>query len=111
MSRVYSKDSINQISGGDADFTAVLVQTFLEEIPADLQGMKNAFDQRDIVTAYRFAHKMKPNLQMFGIELLQEIRTVEAWTKSKGNDSIIAQSVSKIYNVVSLAIEQLKQDY
>ena len=111
MSRVYSKDSINEISGGDTDFTKILVQTFLEEIPPDLEGMKDAFKNKDITRAYQFAHKMKPNLQMFGIELLGDIKKVEAWTKSGGEDSSVAQSMDKIYSVVSLALQQLQEDF
>lgn len=111
MSRVYSKKSINEIAGGDMDFTKILVQTFLEEIPPDLEGMKDAFQKKDIAKAYQYAHKMKPNLQMFGIDLLSDIKCVEAWTKSGGNDSDVGNSMSKIYKVVTLAIQQLKQDF
>jgi len=42
MSKGYSLESVNELSGGDDEFIIVLVQTFLEEIPPDLDGMVQA---------------------------------------------------------------------
>jgi len=44
MSKGYSLKNVNELSGGDDEFIAVLVQTFLEEIPPDLENMVQAVD-------------------------------------------------------------------
>ncbi|WP_299184499.1 Hpt domain-containing protein [uncultured Aquimarina sp.] len=111
MSKSYSLESVNELSGGDDEFITVLVQTFLEEIPPDLEGMGQAVKDNDPKTAYQFAHKMKPNLQLFGIDLLKEIKQVEAWSKSGMDQSEISSILDHITATVNDAIEDLKVDF
>ncbi|MGY3792916.1 Hpt domain-containing protein [uncultured Aquimarina sp.] len=111
MSKGYSLESVNELSGGDDEFITVLVQTFLEEIPPDLEGMGQAVKDNDPKTAYQFAHKMKPNLQLFGIDLLKEIKQVEAWSKSGMEKSEIETILNHIVTTVNNAINDLKADF
>lgn len=111
MSKGYSLENVNELSGGDDEFIAVLVQTFLEEIPPDLQGMVDAVEADNPAQAYQFAHKMKPNLQLFGIDLLAEIKGVEAWSKTGQGKEAIQPTLDHIVKLVSAAIEDLKQDF
>ncbi|WP_299214007.1 Hpt domain-containing protein [uncultured Aquimarina sp.] len=111
MSKGYSLESVNELSGGDDEFITVLVQTFLEEIPPDLDSMGQAVRNNDPKTAYQFAHKMKPNLQLFGIDLLKEIKQVEAWSKSGKKQSEIEPILNHIVTTVNGAIEDLKADF
>ncbi|WP_378176966.1 Hpt domain-containing protein [Aquimarina sp. SS2-1] len=111
MSKGYSLESVNELSGGDDEFITVLVQTFLEEIPPDLSGMVQAVNDNNPQTAYQFAHKMKPNLQLFGIDLLKEIKQIEAWSKSGKQQSEIEPILNHIVITVKGAIEDLKADF
>jgi len=111
MSKGYSLESVNELSGGDDEFITVLVQTFLEEIPPDLKGMVEAVKNDNPQTAYQFAHKMKPNLQLFGIDLLKEIKRVESWSKSNKDKSEILPTLDHIVATVNGAIENLKVDF
>ncbi len=111
MSKGYSLESVNELSGGDDEFITVLVQTFLEEIPPDLSGMVQAVNDSNPQRAYQFAHKMKPNLQLFGIDLLKEIRQVESWSKSGKEKSEIEATLNHIVTTVNGAIENLKADF
>ena len=40
--RNYNLESVEEMAGGDQDFIKVVVQTFLEETPPDLEGMNQA---------------------------------------------------------------------
>ena len=111
MNKGYSLDSVNELSGGDDEFITVLVQTFLEEIPPDLENMAKAVVEDNPEQAYQYAHKMKPNLQLFGIDLLKEIKEVEAWSKSGEDKSQIMGILDHITNLVNTAIKNLKADF
>lgn len=111
MDKGYNLNNVNELSGGDNEFIAVLVQTFLEEIPPDLDSMVNAVNNNDPATAYQFAHKMKPNLQLFNIDLLTEIKQVEAWSKSGKTKEEITPIVNHIVTTVNNAIVDLKEDF
>lgn len=111
MSKRYSLKNVDELSGGDDEFTAVLIQTFLEEIPPDLDSMEQAVNQNNPQMAYQYAHKMKPNLQLFDIDLLKEIKKVESWSKNKKSKEEILPILNKIIVTVNGAIDDLKEDY
>ena len=111
MNKGYSLDSVNELSGGDDEFITVLVQTFLEEIPPDLENMSKAVIDNNPQQAYQYAHKMKPNLQLFGIDLLKEIKQVETWSKSGKDTSEILSVLDHITSLVNTAIKNLKADF
>lgn len=111
MSKYYDLTDVEEMAGGDEDFLKIIVQTFLEEIPPDVKSMMEAIDNGNPSLAYQYAHKMKPNLQLFGLDLMEPILTIEAW--SKGNDKeVTAKSAGeRISTKVNLAQLQLKEDF
>ncbi len=111
MSTTYSLDSVQELAGGDKEFIAVLVQTFLEEIPPDVDHMIAAVENNNPAEAYQFAHKMKPNLQLFGVNLESEIKTVEGWSKSGEDKEVIMPIVQHISTTIIGVIKELQKDF
>lgn len=111
MSKGYSLKNVDELSGGDNEFIAVLVQTFLEEIPPDLDSMVQAVESDNPQMAYQYAHKMKPNLQLFDIDLLAQIKQIEAWSKTNKAKDEIKPILDHIVSTVNSAIEDLKADF
>ncbi len=111
MSKNYSLESLSEIAGGDQEFMLIVAKTFLEEIPPDLAAMKEAIENNNRELAYQFAHKMKPNLEMFGLNLQKEITSIESWTKTLKNKTSIKDILSKVISKVGLAIDDLKHDF
>jgi len=111
MSKGYSLEHVEELSGGDKEFLAVLVQTFLEEIPPDLQNMVQAVDSDNPQMAYQYAHKMKPNLQLFGIDLVNQIKQIESWSKTQKAKDEISPILNTIVEAINKAISDLKEDF
>jgi hypothetical protein len=111
MNKNYSLESVKEMAGDDNDFVKVIVETFLEEIPADVNLMTEAIENENSAVAYQFAHKMKPNLQLFGLELMDQILIIEAWSKSKVNSVLAKEAGEQIASKVHLAEGELKKDF
>lgn len=111
MSTIYSVDSLKEIAGDDADFMGVVAQTFLDEIPPDLEAMVEAVDNDNKELAYQFAHKMKPNIEMFGINLLKDITAIESWTRTSKSKATIMPAVEKVDETLKQVFEELKSDF
>lgn len=107
----YNLDAVNEMAGGDEDFVKVIVQTFLEEIPPDVRSMEVAIENSNPSLAYQYAHKMKPNLQLFGLELMEQILTIEAWSKAKGDEASAKEAGKKIASKVEIAEKELRNDF
>lgn len=111
MDTHYSIESLREIAGDDEDFMAVVAQTFLDEIPPDLAALEEAISNNNKELAYQFAHKMKPNFEMFGLGLEKDITTIESWTNSSKSVSVISENVEKVVSTVHTVIEELKRDF
>ena len=111
MDKQYSIDSLKEISGDDRDFMVVVAQTFLDEIPPDLQSMEEAIANDNKELAYQFAHKMKPNLEMFGVNLQKEITAIESWTRSSKSKTVITEALETVLSTLAIVFEELKADF
>lgn len=111
MSKKYSIDNLKEIADGDEEFMAIIAKTFLEEIPPDLKAMEEAVVNNNRELAYQFAHKMKPNLEMFGLNLGKDISTLEAWTRSLKSQASVASSIENISTTLHAVFEELKEDF
>ena len=107
----YNLASVSEMAGGYEDFVHVVVQTFLEEIPPDLQAMNEALREGNPSLSYQYAHKMKPNLQMFGLDLMPQIRTIEEWAKSSKPQAEVEAAAAVKTDKVKVALEELKHDF
>lgn len=111
MSKTYSLDSLQEIAGGDEEFMAIIAKTFLVEIPPDLKSLTQAVENNNKPLAYQFAHKMKPNLEMLGLNLTKDITAIESWTNSSRSKSAIEPQVEKINSVLDKVFIELKEDF
>ncbi len=107
----YNLESVEEMAGGDQDFLKVVVQTFVEEIPPDLQAMNEAVEADNAGMAYQYAHKMKPNLQMFGLELMPQIKIIEEWSKSGKSKAEVEEAAGIITTRVRAAESELRRDF
>jgi len=111
MNKHYAIESLREIAEGDTDFMSVVAKTFLEEIPPDLQALKEAIQNDNKELAYQFAHKMKPNLEMFGIEVLKDITSIESWTRTLKNKASVDENIQIISTTLHFVFDELKSDF
>ena len=107
----YNLDEVKEMAGGDEEFMLVVVQTFLEEIPPDVAAMNEAIGNDNPGLAYQYAHKMKPNLQLFGLNLMEQIKIIEAWSKQGKRKEEVPQAAEMITKKVDVAANDLKKDF
>ena len=107
----YDLKDVEEMAGGDQEFMLVVVQTFLEEIPPDVEAMNEAIDNGNANLAYSFAHKMKPNLKLFGLQLMPEITIIERWSKQGKNQNDAPKAGRTITAKVTQVCKELKEDF
>lgn len=111
MIKYYAKENLSEIADGDQDFLRVLAQTFLDEIPPDLHSLEEAIENENRELAYQFAHKMKPNIEMFGIDALKDITGIEAWSKTSKNKASVMPHLENVHTTLNHVFEELRRDF
>ena len=101
MTKYYAKENLSEIADGDQDFLKILAQTFLDEIPPDLHSMEEAIENENRELAYQFAHKMKPNIEMFGIDALKDITSIEAWSKTSKSKATVLPHLENVLGTLN----------
>lgn len=108
----YSLDKINEMADGDEDFILSIVGVFLEEVPQDLADLEAAIASGDMENSYKLAHKLKPNMDVMGMEAARvaalEIETIG---KNKGSMDEIRARFPQLKRDITQVVTALKTDF
>lgn len=107
----YNLEELRVMADGDEDFLLEMLKTFIEELPEDIIAMNDAIENGNATLTYQIAHKMKPNLQIFGLDLVENVRMLEQWSKSNLKQEEVLPYAKEITETVTLVCKQIKQDY
>jgi hypothetical protein len=112
MALKYNLSKVYALSDNDPEFVKEILTLFVNEVPEDLAQVKEGIKKKDHKHAYAFAHKIKPSLDLMGMNVaFEEILQVEAWTKIEGNKKDIMETYKSIKSQVKEAIKEIKKDF
>ena len=108
----YNLAKVYAISDDDKDFVLQIVNLFVEEVPSDVQQIKVGINVKDYSHAYGYAHKIKPTLDLLGMEAAyEEILQIEQWTKDQGKKKEIKEIFKSMSGRIDLALVEIKKDF
>ena len=109
---IYNLDKVNEMAEGDQDFITSVISVFLEEVPTDLEGLEKAIEARDYENVYKLAHKIKPNVDLLGMEQTRAT-ALEIETLGKNTTSIdeIEKKFPLLKKDVLQVVSELKKDF
>ncbi len=109
---IYSLDKVNEMAEGDHDFVLSVVSVFLEEVPEDLAALESAVAQRNYEQVYKLAHKIKPNVDLLGMEQTRATALeIETLGKSEGNMAEIEAKFPLLKKDVEQVVSELQKDF
>ncbi|MBT8234746.1 MAG: Hpt domain-containing protein [Bacteroidia bacterium] len=109
---IYTLDKIKEMADGDEDFILSIITVFLEEIPQDLEGLEEAVNNRDHEKTYQLAHKIKPNVDILGMEQTRVLALdIETLGKNQGSFDEINAKFPVLKKDVLQVISELKSDF
>jgi hypothetical protein len=112
MALHYNLSKVHALSDGDNEFVMQIIDLFLTEIPEDLKQVKFGIEEKDYTKTHAFAHKIKPTLDLMGMNLaFEEILLVEAWTRKEGKRKEIKDTYKSIKLQVQNAFKEIKEDF
>jgi len=112
MIMIYSLDRVKAMSEGDDDFVMSIITLFLEEIPADLLVLGEAITRRDFEQTYQTAHKMKPNLEIMGMDASRALAyDIELLGKKQGDFAEIERKYAELSLHIAQAEKEIRADF
>lgn len=112
MALNYNLSKVYALSDNDPEFVNEILTLFVTEVPDDLKQIKEGIKKKDHKHAYAYAHKIKPTLDLLGLNVaFEEILQVEAWIKTEGKKKEIEHTFESIKTQVKEAIKEIKKDF
>ncbi|GMN07222.1 hypothetical protein MTsPCn5_26110 [Croceitalea sp. MTPC5] len=109
---IYSLDKINEMAEGDEDFIVSVVSVFLEEVPADLLSLEEAIANKDYEQTYKLAHKIKPNVDLLGMEQTRaNALAIETLGKAEGGFDEIETKFPLLKKDIEQVVAELHKDF
>ncbi|MEM9000580.1 MAG: Hpt domain-containing protein [Bacteroidota bacterium] len=109
---IYSLVKINEMAEGDEDFVLSVVSAFLDEVPEDLEGLEAAIQKSDYENIYKLAHKIKPNVDLLGMEQTRaNALEIETLGKTGADMAEIEAKFPILKKDVLQVIAELKKDF
>ncbi len=110
MSKIYDLSQLEELAGGSEEFVMMMVDTFLEHTPGQVAEIKESFEVGNLTQVGGLAHKIKPNIDLFGIsELADVIRKIEAKGKAQTDDGALKGEIDYLSETMDIAFRQLRE--
>lgn len=112
MALQYNLAKVYEISENDIEFALQIVTLFFEEVPAEIKSIKVAIEEKDYTRTYASCHKIKPTLDLLGMDLAyEENLQIMTWAKSEGKRKEIKEVFKSLKGRVDLAVKEIKKDF
>ncbi len=100
------------MADGDQDFIKSVISVFLEEVPQDLLDLERAIAENDYESVYKLAHKIKPNVDLLGMEQARATALeIETLGKDAANSEQVAQKFPLLKKDIFQVITELRNDF
>jgi HPt (histidine-containing phosphotransfer) domain-containing protein len=112
MALKYNLAKVYALSDNDPEFVNEILNLFVTEVPNDIVEIGMGIKNKDHKHTYAFAHKLKPTLDLLGLNVaFEEILQIEAWTKAEGKKKEIIETYKSVKTQVKEAIKELRKDF
>lgn len=112
MALHYNLSKVYAISDNDEEFAKQIVTLFTEEVPAEIKNIREGLEVKDHKKVYQAAHKIKPTLDLLGMQLAYEdVLVIEKWSRAEGKRKEIKDVVKSLRHHVENAFKEVKKNY
>jgi HPt (histidine-containing phosphotransfer) domain-containing protein len=88
-----------------------MIRIFIEQSTSSLAEIIEAYQNKDLAVVYSISHRIKPSIDLMGIELLKDsIRYIEKYSKDDNDSDELYQQISYLQTVLTDALTQLRDE-
>jgi len=109
--KLYNLINLEEISGGSDDFIREMIKLFVTQAKNTIDGLNNAFDQKDLNEIKNLAHQIKPSIDNLRIDVLSPvIREVEQLAEEGGALEKLSPLIMETNTVLEAVLSQLEEE-
>jgi PAS domain S-box-containing protein len=110
--KLYDLEPIFVLSRGNKEFVGKIVRIFIDDMPVGVNQIKTAWNAKDFNTLRSVAHRIKPNIDNFGItSLSQDIRTIESLAAEGVPSDELKNKINRLDEIIKTVVEKLTAEF
>lgn len=111
MAKLYNLEYLEEISGGDKDFIADMLNDFVTNAPLSMAEVESLVNQNNWAEVYAVVHRFIPTFEFVGAEEIRsKLRIIENSAKTQTGLEQVSNLVDEIKLSLSQLIESIKND-
>lgn len=111
MEKKYNLEKIIALCEGEPEFMNRFISLFISTTPPQLEELNVATNDKEWSRVAAILHKIKPTIEMMGMEILPVIKQAEADSKVTPPVEIgIRAKVNEITDYLNISVEELKKE-
>ena len=100
---------LEDITGSDKDMMLEMLNLFIEDIPSQVEKIREAVEEKDMKSLGTESHKLKPTLQYVGLnEMYELVKKLEAIGKSGEYTNEVSNLTQELVNKTKISLPLLE---
>ena len=109
--KLYNLHQLQAISRNDDAYCKKMIGIFIEQSTSSLSKIIEAYQNKDLAVVYSISHRIKPSIDLMGIELLKDsIRYIEKYSKDDNDSDELKKQISYLQTVLTNVLIQLRDE-
>jgi HPt (histidine-containing phosphotransfer) domain-containing protein len=110
MSNLYDLSQLIDMYSGNMANVKMTTAVFCDQMSEDMDMIQQKLDEGDLLSVKALAHRMKPNMKLFGVNNLHElIITIEASCLANQVEKLTGE-VKELREKAAVVIDAMKKD-
>ncbi len=108
-SALYNLSFLEDVSRGNRHLLQQMIHVFVEQAPAAVSQLKDAYNNHNFTEIYAIAHRIKPDIDNLNIVSLKEdIRQIEVFAEQKRNGAVLKNLIINLDDTIAQVVRELK---
>jgi HPt (histidine-containing phosphotransfer) domain-containing protein len=109
--KLYNLNQLLSISRNDLSYCKKMIGIFIEQSSISISQINEAYEAKNLDAVYNVAHRIKPSIDLMGIEMLRDtIRFIEKNAKDLNDSEDLKKQIEILFTVLNKVIFQLKEE-
>jgi PAS domain S-box-containing protein len=109
--KLYNLSQLRSISRNDSVYCKKMITIFIEQSTDSLSQIIEAYKCKDLSVVYSVSHRIKPSIDLMGIDLLREtMRFIEKESKDNCDSDELKKQIHFLQIVLNNALNQLREE-
>jgi PAS domain S-box-containing protein len=108
---LYDLTQLNTLARGNKEFIGKMIALFIEQVPASVKEIQEAYEQKDFEKVKKTAHRIKPSIDTMGIESLkEEIREIEQSAEAYQTSPQLELLIKNLEKIITEVVSKLREE-